>query len=122
MFTQIAGLCVVGLVAALFLRTVTFGSTEQLAKQSERQRNFCRPFDMDAACTQTRLGCVPPSSVVHSGHRLALIGIVFVQAGHSFETFSAPGAGRFSLFAAFTIMKIANATMKKFISRVTKLP
>src|SRR5437868_14996240 len=102
MFTQIAGLCVVGLVSALFLRTVTFGSTKQLAKQSERQRNFCRPFDMDAACTQTRLGCLPPSSLVHSGQRLALIGIVFVQAGHSFEYFFVLGEVCFILFDVLT--------------------
>jgi hypothetical protein len=53
---------------------------------------------------------------------VALIGIVIAQAGHSFETGAAVGDGRFILFTPLMMMKIAKATMRKFISSVIKLP
>ena len=62
------------------------------------------------------------SSLVQWGQRVALIGIVIAQAGHSFETGAAVGVGRFILFTPLTMMKIAKATIRKFINSVMKLP
>ncbi len=51
-----------------------------------------------------------------------MIGIVIVQAGQSFVVAGAFGAGFFMLFSAFTTRKMQNATMRKLMTMVTKLP
>ena len=62
---------------------------------------------------------VPPaSSVVQCGQRVALIGIVIAQAGHSFVFC----AGCFTRLIARTRRNTAPATIKKLIIRVMKLP
>jgi hypothetical protein len=62
----------------------------------------------------------PENSVVQCGQRVALIGIVIAQAGHSFET--GVFESRFSLLIARTSRKTAPATIRKLMSSVTKLP
>jgi len=62
------------------------------------------------------------SSVVQCGQRLAFIGIVIAQAGQSFETAGASGAGRFILFIALTTRKMQHATIRKLITSVMKFP
>jgi preprotein translocase subunit SecG len=59
---------------------------------------------------------------VQCGHRVALIGIVIAQAGQSFDTGAAFGAGRFIWLTAFTTRKMQNATITKLITKVIKLP
>ena len=62
-------------------------------------------------------------SEVQCGHRVALIGIVIEQNGHSFETGAAePGFGRFRLLIARTRRKMENATIRKLMTSVTKAP
>ena len=62
-------------------------------------------------------------SVVQCGQRVALIGIVIAQAGQSFETGPLrPASARFILLIARTTRKMQNATMRKLIIRVMKLP
>jgi hypothetical protein len=48
--------------------------------------------------------------------------MVIAQAGQSFETGAAFGAGRFIRLTAFTTRKMQNATMTKLITKVMKLP
>jgi hypothetical protein len=62
------------------------------------------------------------NSLVQCGQRVALIGIVIAQAGHSFETGPPAGDGLFNLFIALTTRKMQKATMMKLITRVTKFP
>jgi hypothetical protein len=59
---------------------------------------------------------------VQCGQRVALIGIVIAQVGHSFETGPAMGDGLFNLFIALTTRKMQKATMMKLITRVIKFP
>jgi hypothetical protein len=59
---------------------------------------------------------------VQCGQRVALIGIVIAQAGHSFETGAAAADGLFNWFIALTTRKMQKATMMKLITRVMKFP
>jgi hypothetical protein len=52
---------------------------------------------------------------VQCGQRVALIGIDIVQAGQSFATGAAAGAGRFIRLIAFTTRKMQKATIRKLI-------
>jgi hypothetical protein len=60
-------------------------------------------------------------SDVQCGQRVALIGIVIEQNGHSFETGSGPG-DFLKLLIARTKRKMQNATMRKLTTSVTKAP
>ena len=62
------------------------------------------------------------NSVVQCGQRLAFIGMVIAQAGQSFSTGAAVGDGFFILFIAFTTRKMQNATIRKLMINVIKLP
>jgi len=48
--------------------------------------------------------------------------MVMQQAGQSFETGAALGAGRFISFKAFTKRKMQNATMMKLMMTLMKFP
>src|SRR5277367_1748840 len=59
------------------------------------------------------VGAVYPNCDVQFGQRVAGIGIIVWQNGHSFVVGDAGAGWRFIRFACFTTIKIINATIRK---------